>query len=314
MGILPLFLNIFKIILFFIKVLLFTSIIFRTKMNKQPPSPFTYLDFRRFLEDAFAFRQAHNPKFSLRAFSKLAGYSTPNFLKLVTEGKLNLNPETVAGTARALGLNKKEQDFFESLTWFNQAKDHETKNRYFEKLLKAEPYRTFKILGASQYRYFSHWYNPVIRELVVHPDFDGSPAWIAKRIFPAITVPQAKKSLALLKELNLVQVDASGTRWHQTDLTLATESEAASLALMNFHKAMLSVSLEALQHFPSSRRDFRCLTVSLSPSDFRELKSRFEDFWRETLLFANRKSNAANVYQINMQVFPLMREPEEDNV
>lgn len=276
----------------------------------QAPDVFTYLDYRRYLEDAFAFRQMEDSRLSLRAFAQRAGYSTPNFLKLVIEGKLNLHPESLAGTAKALGLNKREQDFFENLVWFNQAKDHDTKNRYFERILKAEAYQGFKVLGLSQYRYFSRWYHPVIRELAVHPDFDGTPAWIARRIFPAITVPQARKSLDLLEELGLLSRENG--RWRQTDLTLATASEVASLALMNFHKAMLGVALEALQHFPSASRDFRCLTVSLSPADFRELKARCEEFWRETLAFANRKSNASKVYQMNMQLFPLIQETEDE--
>jgi uncharacterized protein (TIGR02147 family) len=271
-----------------------------------------YLDYRRFLDDSFAFRQARNPRYSLRAFAKLVGHSTPNFLRLIIEGHLNLNSDTLAATAKALGLSGGARDYFESLVWFNQARDHESKNRYFEKLLETERYQGIKVLGASQFRYFSQWYHPVVRELAARSDFDGTPAYICKRIFPRLAPKQAKASLALLIELGLIERNAAGG-FLQKDTLVATAPEVASLALMNFHRAMLNVSQEALRHFNSSERDFRCLTLALSEDEFKAMKQRFESFWRETLQLAQNGSGQNRVYQINMQLFPLTEESGAKN-
>ncbi len=53
-------------------------------------SIFTYTDYRAFLHDAYTHAKATNPAFSYRYFAKKAGFSSPNFLKLVIDGVYNL--------------------------------------------------------------------------------------------------------------------------------------------------------------------------------------------------------------------------------
>ena len=54
------------------------------------PSVYEYLDYRQFLRDHFAASKKAKPQYSFRYFSRRAGLSSSNFLKLVMDGKRNL--------------------------------------------------------------------------------------------------------------------------------------------------------------------------------------------------------------------------------
>jgi len=59
-------------------------------VSYEPLAVYAYLDYRAFLRDYYAERKAASRAFSYRAFSKRAGVSAPNYLKLVIDGKRSL--------------------------------------------------------------------------------------------------------------------------------------------------------------------------------------------------------------------------------
>ena len=65
------------------------------------PDVFTYIDFRLFLKDAFEAVKARAPRLSYRTFAKKAGFSSPNFLQMVIQGKRNLNSTYAVAAAKA---------------------------------------------------------------------------------------------------------------------------------------------------------------------------------------------------------------------
>ncbi|MEQ1504074.1 MAG: TIGR02147 family protein, partial [Myxococcota bacterium] len=79
------------------------------------PSPFAYLDYRRYLADWFAAKKELNPRFSHRMFARLAGQKNPSLLHHVIEGRRNLTHETTDGFVRGLGLSAAEGQFFRLL-------------------------------------------------------------------------------------------------------------------------------------------------------------------------------------------------------
>ena len=83
---------------------------------------FEYLNYRDYLRDYYEEKKRLSSFYSYRLFSQKAGFSAPNVLKLVTEGKRNLSKESVFKFVKALGFNKKEAEYFENLVFFNQAK------------------------------------------------------------------------------------------------------------------------------------------------------------------------------------------------
>jgi len=208
--------------------------------------------------------------FSYRFFSGKAGFRSPNFLKLVIDGKRNLSPDSVEKFVRALKLNRREADFFRILVHLNQARTVDEKRIYVEQIMRFQPVRYIHPLRQEQYEYYSQWYNIAIREAVGLPDFVEDPAWIARKLVPPISPGQARKALDLLLRLGLLRREESG-RLVQTDAFITTGDEVTSTSVANYHREMMRKGSEAIDLFPPADRDISSVTMSLSIEKFREI-------------------------------------------
>lgn len=275
------------------------------------PDLFAYLDYRKYLRDAFAGLQAAAPsgrgKVSFRSFAKDAGYSSPNLLQLILSGSRDLTAGQVPGTIRALGLNKQEADFFANLVAFEQAEGFEEKNFHYQRMLRSRRHSEARPIDKGRFEYLDKWYHSAVRELIAHPDFTGDPAWIAKRVHPRISTAQAGKSLDLLLRLGLIRRDADTGRLYQAEAQLSTAPEVASLAVSNYHRAMLKLAENSIESFDGESRDLRAVTLGIPKDRFPELKRKLETFWRELLDLSVAGDRVEEVYQVNLQAFPLTK-------
>src|SRR5579885_1151213 len=199
---------------------------------------FQYKDYRQFLRDWHDCEKERRSSFSLRAFSLRAGFSSPNFFKLVMDVDRNLTEYSLSKFMKGLGLNKQEQEFFRNLVFFNQASSHEKRDYFYRKLLQSRRFNQLKPLEKSQYEFYSAWYYPVVRELLVSKHCDGTPEWIAKHIKPSISVEQAERAISVLERLGMIE-RTGPRRWKQTNSLVSTGPEVASVILMNYHQSLL---------------------------------------------------------------------------
>ena len=139
------------------------------------PDIFAYLSYREYLSDYYDAAKANTRAFSYRYFSRKAGYSSPNFLKLVIDGKRNLSAESVEKFARALKLGRDEGRFFANLVALEQAETDADRNEAYEKIAASRTFRAARRLDHGFFDYLSHWHNPAIREMVLRPEFVEDP-------------------------------------------------------------------------------------------------------------------------------------------
>jgi uncharacterized protein (TIGR02147 family) len=272
------------------------------------PNIYTYLDYRHYLCDHFRALTEAGRSFSYRSFAKMAGSSSPNYLQLIRDRKLNIQPSAVHALSQSLKLTVRERRFFEHLVAFDHAKTHDEKDRYFRSILAAREFRQIRTLGKSQYELFSHWYMPVIRELVTGPS-SGDPALIGGMIVPPVSPAKVKKAIGVLESLGIIRRNGDGT-WTQTNRAVSTPSEVLSLAVTTYHKSVIALAREAVDRFGSEERDIRSVTVGVSNGGYAEVKRRMEAFWKELLAFAETQEKAERVYQVNLQLFPMSRAGE----
>lgn len=275
-------------------------------MSKQPDI-FSFSDYRLFLKEAYGFLKETQASFSFRYFAKLAGFKSPNFLQLVMEGKRNLTSDSIPKFAQALSLNKQQTDYFSNLVLFNQAQDDEAKNLYYKKITHNRRYRELRQLENDQFQLYSHWYNLAIRELVTQKNFREDPVWIAQQLVPKISEKEAAEGLALLLKLKLLQRNPRG-QLVQADPTLSSGAEVKSLAVANFHRAMLKKAAQAITIIPASERDISAVTIGVNRASLPQLKEKINQFRKELLAtLGNSEIPAEQVYQLSIQLFPLTR-------
>jgi uncharacterized protein (TIGR02147 family) len=279
-------------------------------MPRRPPniSVFSYIDYRAYLRDWYQDQKKNRPGFSLRSFSKDAGFTSPNFYKMVMDGIRNLTEKSIIPFMRGLKLNQQERDFFRNLVFYTQAKTPEKKGALYERMLQSRKLSQIRPLERPHYDFFSSWHHPLVRELMTAPDFDGTPEYCAERIRPKITPAQAAHSMEILKILGFVVPGGDG-RWVQSDALLTTGPELKSQAFMKYHQSLLEIAKEQLSLVPAEIRDVSSLTIGVAPEHIQALKEKIREFRKEVLKCiptaeALPTEKPHEVYWLNIQFLP----------
>lgn len=274
------------------------------------PNLFDYVDYRTYLGDYYRAAKAHRSGFSYRYLSRRAGFSSPNFVKLVIDGKRNLGPESIERLAEALRLNAEEQLFFANLVAFGQATTVAQKNRHFERIAATRRFREARRLEGDLFDYVSRWYHPVIRELAARRDFSDEPAWVGAEVEPPITARQAGTAIELLTRLGFL-VRGEGGELEPAEPTVTSGHEVPDFGVTSFHRQMLERASDSLERTPSELRDISSTTVCVSKKTIPELKRRLREFREELMEVCDQDPDPEVVYQLNMQLFPASRNPGE---
>ena len=267
-------------------------------------SLFEYMNYREYLRDYYAEKKKEHAFYSFRLFAQKAGFASPNFFKLVIDGKRNISKESAFRFSKALGHAKKEAEYFENLVFFNQSKTLEEKNAYLANLMKFRKNLDPKKIEQSEYVYYSAWYIPVVRELVIAMDFYDDFKKLGRAVVPAISAPEAEKAVKLLLQLGYIRKNGGG-HYEQSAVFLTTGPAVRSLAVANFHKAMMQRASESLERFPAHERDVSCLTLGVSESTLSTMISRIAEFRRELLALTESDTRMSKIVQVNFQLFPL---------
>ncbi len=272
------------------------------------PSPAQFEDYRAFLRAMVAYLKASQRGFSYRNFSRKAGYTSPNFLKLVADGKRNLSTDSVNRFALALDLSAREREDFENLVFLGQAKTDEERNYYYTRLRRRSAARgPTARMETDQYEVYSLWYAIPIRELMLLDDFQEDPDWIARQFRHKLKASEAAKALELLERTGLAARDEKG-RLRPASTKLATAGSVQSLAVRNYHRALLSMAAETLDGLPTSERNITSLTLAVTREQYDEICRKIAAF-REELLDsiedAPRSSGEREVVALGFQVFPV---------
>ncbi len=274
-------------------------------MTKRP-NIFEHHDYRLYLRRMFAYFKAVKPNFSYRFLARKAGFASPNFIKLVSEKKRNLTHNSLAKVARGFDLKKKERTYFENLVFMNQASSHDEMILYYKKLMGLKGSSKICKLEKAQYNYFSNWYYPAVREIVLlgPPGMDAKT--IAGLLDPEITASQAVKALDDLVELELIRQDDNGL-WKARRRAVTTGAEVRSAVVANYHRAMIDLGARAIEAHPRDKRDISCLTLSINQDNLPEIKERIAGFRKELLDLACGTEAPDRVIQVNFQCFPLTK-------
>ncbi|MGE3756344.1 MAG: TIGR02147 family protein [Pseudobdellovibrionaceae bacterium] len=232
---------------------------------------FEFDDYRQLLKALIEKRKSEGKVFSYRWFAKQAGFSSPNFLKLVIDGERNLSDDSIEKVIRVFHLDKKEGTFFRILVNLSQAKSSELKQELSEQILKLKGFGKAHPLYEQQYRYYSEWYHVAIRELIASENFEENPEWIASQLNPKISPKMANSALALLAELQMIQRDSNG-RLQTLHNRVSASHPIVKSSVVTFHKTMIQLGSESLERYATNEREVSSVTTSFSPESLEKAK------------------------------------------
>lgn len=276
-----------------------------TKEIASPPNLFDYFDYREYLHDYYLFHKKRNASYSYRLFARKAKLGSPNYLKLVVDGKRRITDRTLFQFARGLGLSRDEEKYFRELVMYQEVSDPDSKEQHLRSLLKyqekqriATPLRTDKIKSLLD------WHHSVIRELVATKGFREDPAWIAKRLGNKISELQAKESLELLLRLTLIHRDPEGRLFLREPL-LATSDEVPSHVIRGLHRTFLRKAITSIFSVPMDKREMSGLILSIPNHRVKEVKEEIKEFRRKLNRKYGMDPNGDEVNFIGLYLFPV---------
>ncbi len=270
---------------------------------------FHFLDYRQFLKVRFTELKKSRRHVTHRSLMQKAGFTSPNFLKLVMDGKRNLSKNSIEKIAQAMELDSKELIIFRALVEFNQAKSASQKDHAYDALRNLRKDLNLQRLSPSQFDYFKNWSMIAIRELATLPQFKEDPQWISDFLMNKVSVSKIKKNLQLLEKLGVFVRNKKGhLKVNNTHITTDDET-MLRLAKYKLHKVMINKGLKAMDETPSHLRDMSTITVAISQRLFKEVTTRIKNFRREILSLCEDTQEADSIYQMNIQLFNLSEIP-----
>jgi uncharacterized protein (TIGR02147 family) len=264
---------------------------------------YEYIDYRKLLKDLYEDRKKEFPFFSYRYIAQKVGFSSAGFFINVVQRKRNISSEFIFKFAQVFKLKRAETEYFELLVFFDQAKDHDQKKYYFEKILSSKKSK-IKVTDARHYEFYSKWYYTAVREVLNFYKFSGNFVELAKTVSPAITPAEAKKAVSLLEDMGFIKRTERGS-YQLVDDIITTGYEAKSLAINNYLISTTELARQAIDRYPRDRRNMSTLTFSCSAAGFAQIEDRLKRFRREILEIVRSDKDIDRVYHMNFHVFPM---------
>lgn len=272
-----------------------------------------YTDYRKFLRDYYESRKKITRHFSYQMIAEGAGLSSASFVRMVIEGEKGLTKESIARFARSLKLNKKASEYFEYIVFFSQAKNIEIKEQYLKKIDRFRKRNRPELLLPGEYDYLKNWLHAVVREAVELPGFEEDAEKIARRFIVPVAADSVRKSIGFLLEHGFLARNQRGALIKK-EKTISTvevpRNEELVLIAKKYHLQMLELAGRALLELPRQERSVTNTTLSMSEKSYELALKRIETLRYELLELAASDNDADRVYQLNINVFPLVKKAQ----
>lgn len=265
-----------------------------------------YTDFRKFMRDFYEERKRCSA-FSWREFSKIAGFSSPSYMKVVCDGNSKLSRIGVERTGAAMGLVGFEMDYFRAMVKFGQAEVESKKVAAYEEMLSIAKVYKVRVLEGDLFEFYDTWRNPVLRELA--PLMPGAtPGELAKMCYPEVSAQEVQESLAFLTKAGLLKKTEG--KLVQSETSVKGSNDATRLAMRGMHRMMSQLATPALE-LPVEERNFSGVTMGLSRESYSKIENLLDEFRRKIIAIAAEEKNVEQVYRLNLQLFPLTKNVKE---
>jgi uncharacterized protein (TIGR02147 family) len=272
---------------------------------------FNYFDYQKYLGDYYEWRKKENSYFTYRFIASKVGIDHAFIIK-VLQGQKHLTVDCAERFSALLKHTAREKEYFELLILFSRAKsDSETKH-YFEKLLTYVELSPLKVEG-YKFEFYQKWYYTAVREVIGIAGFHGDCKKLARMLNPSITESQARQSVELLLKLGFIQKNKN-REYSLVSRFITPSKEVTPVAVREFQKSTMLLAVDALHTVPKNDRHISTVTVSLSRDGVDNLKECMENFRREMMRIANQDNDVSQVFQVNLQFFPISGQlKREDN-
>lgn len=266
------------------------------------PNVYIYESHRQFISDYLDFLKLNKRAFSIRSFTKRAGFSSPSFFQSIIQGRRNLSKESSFKIGRAFGLNKEEQKFFDLLVEFAQAESPEEAKLVYERLVKNRNFQKYQPIRKAQYNYFSKWYFPIIRELVALEGFKEDYEWIGSLFQPELDKLDVQRAIDHLERIGMLTRDKDG-KLQQSSAKITTGSRVDSVLISRYHEQILERAKRSIFDLNREERQLHSVVVACPAESYADLIQKIERFQKSILTdYGELRPGSNKIFQISVQI------------
>lgn len=282
--------------------------------SAQAPILSDYMNYRQFLSDFYQYKRAAS-RGSLRTynyavFSAAANIKSPNYLKMIIEGKRNLSEDMIGKFGKALGFMKEQIEEFRLLVQFTQATDPAERNMYLKKLSEHRVAGKLKSgeIDRKTWEKVPNWVAWIIYAMVDQDGVSFDTASLKSLLRGKASEDEIENALSsLLNSGELRRDEVTGELKKNRSLIESPEDVPVAL-VRKLQSQLMYLGLESLYQDQPTDREFGTLTMSLTKAEFEEIKFRLRQM-RKSIhkdnSIARVKSKGERVYQLNIQLFPV---------
>ena len=265
-------------------------------------SIFEYRDYHLYLQDYYDERKRLGA-FSWREFCRNAGFSSPNFLKLVSMGQSKLSKIKACQVAKSMGLVDYEEQYFYQLVAYGNADNNETQRAAFLEMERIALEHQVRVVDKEALQYYESWKYPVIRELA--PLMPGAtPRDLAEECKEYVSAEEISDVLDFLVKAGFLKKEDNGA-YTQTAQTIIGSKEALPIAIRAMHKEMAIMAARAVDRYSANERFFNGVTLSVNQDAYNRIVEEIKACCKKVVAIANENSTFDRVCRINFQFFPL---------
>lgn len=253
------------------------------------------------------FKKSKRAGFSMRRLCTLLDLKSPNYMKLILDGKRGLTIDLGLKLAKNMGLAKRESDYFISLIEAESStSDHEFELNQ-RKVLRGRRHLKTEAVSQDKHELVASWFHLLVRELAFLKDFEFSASYVVRKLSGRISLAQAQRSLDLLLRYELIAQDSNG-RWSSTDKILDTGDDTfARSAMIGHHAATLKTWAENLARLNPDEQELGLLHVPISTEKIPELRRRIRQFQDELIGWLMTETDPDRVIQVGTYLIPFDR-------
>ncbi len=280
----------------------------------QAPELSQYMDYRKYLADFYAFKREQTKKdirpYNYQMFSAAANIKSPQYLRLIIEGKRNLSDDMVAKFAKALSLQKEQADELKCLVSYTQATDPAERNRYLKELMEKRVTQQIKSgeIDSKTWEKVPGWVTWILYSMVDQKGVIFDSAHLKQLLGEKVTEDEIQKSLQkLLESGELVRDPETGAMKKARPLMESADNIPVAL-VKKLQAELLYLGMESLFQEDPTEREFGTVTLSLTKNEFEEIKFKLrqmrKQFTKDNVI-ARTQSEGDRIYQLNIQLFPV---------
>lgn len=282
--------------------------------SANPPILSDYMNYRQFLADFYQFKRKAS-KGSLRAynyavFSAAANIKSPNYLKMIIEGKRNLSEDMIGKFGKALGFMKDQTDEFRLLVQFTQATDPAERNMYLKKLSEHRVAGKLKSgeIDRKTWEKVPNWVAWIIYAMVDQEGVSFDTAALKTLLRGKASEDEIETALGTLINSGELRRDEVTGELKKNRSLIESPEEIPVALVRKLQSQLMYLGLESLYQDQPTDREFGTLTMSLTKAEFEEIKFKLRQM-RKALhkdnSIARMKEKGERVYQLNIQLFPV---------